>query len=74
MRQCDSCVRNKRGSIVSAGSADAENFQLLRAGCQLRNAAAAIDMKLHELFKISFSISAQAEPAPPAPRHFAPFH
>src|SRR5437868_13277295 len=51
----------KRRRIVSTGSADAENFQLLRAGRQLCHAAAAIDMKLHELFKISFSISAQPD-------------
>ena len=61
MRQCESCVRKKRRRIVSAGSADAENFKLLLAGRELRDAAATIDMKLHEPFKIGFNISAQPD-------------
>src|SRR5579864_1964627 len=64
-RTLDAAMRElraeQRRSIVSAGSADAENLKLLRTGRQLRHAPAAIDMKLHEFFKIDFSISTKPD-------------
>ena len=48
----------KRSSIVPARRTDTENFQRLLIQCHPRNAFLAIEVELHQLFKIDFSVSA----------------